>query len=254
MRFAIPCMLALWSTNNALGPSELDELFARWAATQKNAQSLIIEFGYEVKDSVSNKSEKAVGTLRWIRTLDGEVFADYEIVFDEPVAGEKRRFSALLNGGNVYLLDHRKKSAQRFDVESDYLVTFLMRFFNPVVMLLDRDRAETECRLKIVKKDKWYTYLSIAPGKTGSEPNGLERIHRIDVALMRGESNQLPKGMPRAISIAGWNDRCYFEIKSWQMNPENAPKEREFLRPEDRPGWEVVQFPFYRKKNSEVIK
>jgi hypothetical protein len=39
-----------------------------------------------------------------------------------------------------------------------------------------------------------------------------------------------------------------FEITSWRLNGADAPKRDEFAKPEDRPGWEVCECSFRKKK------
>ena len=55
------------------------------------------------------------------------------------------------------------KQAARFSVPHGEVPPVLEQWFNPFVVLLDRERAQARCRLKLVKRDAWYTYVTITP-------------------------------------------------------------------------------------------
>jgi hypothetical protein len=66
---------------------------------------------------------------------------------------------------------------------------------------------------------------------------------------MNNASEWVPKDMPRQLWYTDSHLWQYtFEIKRWRMNSADAPKREEFVKPEDRPGWEVSDWPFRGKK------
>jgi hypothetical protein len=146
----------------------------------------------------------------------------------------------LLNGGSIYRLNHDKKQASRLNADGD-VSPFVERWFNPLVILLDRRRAEEKYAFEIVKTDEWYTCLSLKPKKP--KTNGLfPDILQGGVVLMNKEIPQLPKDMPRQLLIIdAIGNRMQFDIKSWRLNGPDVPKPEEFTKPENRPGWEVFK-------------
>src|SRR5262245_38348861 len=105
-------LVASW----AKGDERLDQLFASWVEAQRDVNALVVEFSLETRDSLTGKREKSDGTLRLMRTPNGEVLASYEVA--EP-AGSRDRWSGLLNGRTVYLLNHDKKTAIRFERQNE---------------------------------------------------------------------------------------------------------------------------------------
>src|SRR5947209_9738611 len=133
MRLVLGCVLAVSVPGAAPGSEPLDDLFAGWAAAQSRAESFVVEFSVETK--FFEERQKATGTFRLVRTKTGELFASSEVVAEEPKGEKADRFSGLLNGSSVYLLNHDKKTAVRFKVGDGELMPFLEKYFNPFVVL-----------------------------------------------------------------------------------------------------------------------
>jgi hypothetical protein len=233
----------------AHGDDRLDELFASWQEAHRGVKSLVVDFTLETWDPIFKDRERAEGTFRLVRTAKGEVFASYELVHkrqdDKPL-----RLSGLLNGGAVYLLDQEKKTAHRFEFTDDELRKFLEQYFNPFVLLLDRKRAEDNCRLAIVKQDESYSYL-VMKSKQAKRSVWFfgDTFDEGRATLMNKASEDVPKDMPRQLWYRGVSKSEYtFEIKAWRLNAANAPKLEVFAKPEDRPGWKVTEWPFQAKK------
>lgn len=247
MRPEFACVLAVCAAGAAAGAEPLDDLFAGWAKAQGRVESLVVEFALETKEPAFGTSDRFTGAVRLIRTRAGEVFASYERVAEGPKRQNADRWSALLNGGKVYLLNHDQKAAIRFEPARDELVPFLEKHFSPFVVLLDRKRAEAKHRLEVVKQDEWYTYLAVKPKqvkRTGWLP---DNFHDGRVVLMRKDSDAIPKGMPRQLWYADGAREHLVTIKAWRLNRADAPKQEAFARPEDRPGWRVMKFPLQRE-------
>lgn len=246
MRVAMGCLLLAATANSALSADPLDDLFAQWASAQRRVESLVVDFRLEKTSSVfDQEKEEGLGTFRLLRTKDGKLFASYEAAEVQPVAKKVERNGGLLNGGAVYLLVYGEKKAIRF--RPDDLNLFLETCFNPMVVLLDRARAEEQCQLKILKQDDLYTYLSVKPKQVrhGWFSGGFEEGR---LMLLRQDSDAVPKGMPQKIWYRIGTSEFLFDIKAWRLNPADGPKLEEFTRPEDRPGWKVEDFPLQRMK------
>src|SRR5437899_1743329 len=139
--FAASVLVVVFVAAWANAGDRLDELFASWEEAQRDVKTLVVEFSQKAKDPLVDKWETTECTFRLIRSPNGEVFASYE--FGEPVerAVKRDRWSGLLNNRAVYLLNHDKKTAVRFEHQkADDLRRFLEEYFNPFVRLLDRKR------------------------------------------------------------------------------------------------------------------
>jgi hypothetical protein len=246
MSFVSGSLVALVSfTAFAEGVSRRDELFESWEKAQRGVRSLVVEFTLETRDPVYNTWDKTTGTLRLLRTRTGKILASYEVIAKKPKEEKPERSSGLLNGGSIYLLNHDNKHAMRFEPAGGDVRGFLETYFNPFVVLLDRKHALETFEVKVVKKDEWYTYLALKPRvKPTTWSNGFNEGR---VALLNKASEGVPKDMPVQLWYADSFCQRIFKIKVWRMNAD-ALKEEEFAKPEDRPGWLVVDFPFRSKK------
>lgn len=247
MRFVFGCMLVVAVAGVAPGSEPLDDLFGQWSTAQKEAKSLVVEFDLETKDSIFDQCEEATGRFCWIRSKKGEVFASYEVVVNKARGAKPVRLSGLLSHGNVYVLDHDSKTALRFEVAAGELRPFLEKHVNPLVVLLDRQRAEKQCELTVVKQDESYVYLGVKPRQRTRHGWFSDAFDQGRVVVMRNGSEAVPKGMPRQLWHTDGTREQRFEIKAWRWNPADGPSMDEFARPEDRPGWEVLDSPFPRK-------
>jgi hypothetical protein len=230
------------------GAERQDHLFASWQEAQRDVKSLVVEFTRETRDPIAEERQKAEGTFRLIRTPKGEMFASYEIVQPEAKDDKQERWSGLLHNGTVYLLNHDKKTAIRFEPADGDLWRFLEKYFNPFVLLLDQKRAGEKCQIEVVKQDEWYTHLAVKPKHVKRFGWFPDTFHEGRAVLMNKASEAVPKDMPRRLWYTDGVREYTFEIKGWRLNAPEAPKLEEFAKPEDRPGWEVGEWPFRSKK------
>lgn len=247
MQSSSRCLLVLLCvTPFADGADRKGELFESWEQAQRGIRSLVVEFTLETTDPVYKTRDKATGTLRLMRTRKGEVLASYEVISKRPKGDKPERFHGLLHGGSIYLLNHDNKSAIRFELAGGDTRGFLETHFNPFVVLLDRKHAEEKCEVKVTKQDEWYTYLAVKPRVKTQGWSSLN-LKEGRIALMNKASEGVPKDMP---TLLWYTDGLYqftIRIKTWRLNAD-ALKVEEFAKPEDRPGWVVVESPFQRKK------
>src|SRR5947199_10340495 len=97
----------------ALGADRQDELFASWEQAQRNLKSLAVEFTLEINDRTFNIHQKGEGRFRLVRSQNGDIFASYDETEKDARSHAVVRFSALLNGSCLYVLDHDSKTAER---------------------------------------------------------------------------------------------------------------------------------------------
>jgi hypothetical protein len=248
MRLMLGCLVVVvCAASGALATEPLDDLFAGWVAAEGKAESLVVEFDLETKDPIFDHRDKASGMFRLVRTKNGEVFASYEVVAEKPKGEKAERFNGMLNGLSVYLLNFGKKTAVRFAQTDGELKPFLENYFNPFVVLLDRKRAEAKCTLEVVKQDEWYTYLAVKPKEVKRRGWFSDNFHHGQLVLMRQDAEAVPKGMPRQLWYTNGIREYLFDITAWRLNAADGPRLEEFTKPEDRPGWTLVESPFQGK-------
>jgi hypothetical protein len=143
----------------------------------------------------------------------------------------------------VYILDHDNKIAIRFEPTDGDVRGFLEKYFNPFVLLLDRERAQEKYKLEVVNQDEWYTYLTIKP-KQVKRYYWFADFYEGRAVFMNKASDSVPQDMPKQLWYTDGICEYTFETKIWQVNDVNAPKLDVFARPEDRPGWQVGEWPF----------
>ena len=232
-------LIICFAAIHAKSEARQDELFASWQEAQRTAMSLVVDFNLERR--LGSFSDKAEGTFRLIRTPNGRIFASYRIY-----TGEEsffiRDFSGLLNDGTVYILNEKEKTASNLRSIQGDLMQFLEEYFNPFVLLLDKKYAKEKCYFELVKQDEWYTYLMVTPKDVKREGWFCDQFHKGRVVLMSKASEGVPKDMPREIRYIDGIRENIFAIKSWRFNAPDAPKEEEFTKPEDRPGWQVYDW------------
>jgi hypothetical protein len=225
-----------------------DQLFASWQEAQKGVKSLIVEFTLETKDATFGKTETFRGAFRLLCTPKDEVFASYELSQPNAKGAEREQYGGLLSDGIVYVLDHERKTAMRFDPTDTGVRPFLERHFNPFVLLLDRKRAEEKCQLEVSNIDEWYTYLVVKPKHVKRYRWFPDTFQEGRVVLMNKPDDDVPKDMPCQLWYTDGNRTNTFHIKSWRLNAADAPKLEEFTKPEERLGWEVSEWPRRAKR------
>jgi hypothetical protein len=232
----------------ANGAQRQDELFAPWREVQRGVKSLIVRFSLETRDSAFRERQKAEGTFRLLRTPKGELFASYEVNQADAKGNKQVRGSGLFNNGAVYLLDHDKKIAIRFQPTSDTLQRFLEKYFNPFVLLLDQERATAKCQVEVVQQDEWHSYLAVKPKRVKRFGWFPDTFQKGRIILMNKNSEAVPKDMPRQLWYTDGAREYTFDIQTWRLNVAEPPKPEEFAKPETRPGWEVMDWPFRSEK------
>ena len=101
---------------------------------------------------------------------------------------------------------------------------------------------EEQCKIEVVKQDGWYTYLAVKPKKVRRSGWFPDTFHDGRVVLMNKASDTVPQDMPRQLWYTDGINDYSFAIKSWRFNLVDSPKLEEFAKPEDRPGWKVLNW------------
>lgn len=231
------CFLAV--TVPGAATDRLDQLFTAWEEAQRDVHSLVVTFTEEIRDPVLDTRQQLVGTLKLLRTDGGDFLASYHVHANGPTDTRQQHVSGLLYHGAVYLLDHDQKTAVRFEAADHDLLGFLDKYFNPFVLLLDSTRAQEAFQLKVTKQDEWYTYVTVKPKQPREVGWSFSEGRAV---FMNRPTDTLPVSMPKQLWYRGGSMEYWFEIKEWKWNGPEAPKRSEFKRPEDRPGWEVLEW------------
>jgi hypothetical protein len=247
-RFLASLLIVGLVVASASGADRQDQLFASWEEAQRGVTSLVVTFTLETWDPTFDVRHKADGTFRLFRTPKGELLGSYEITQPRTKGDGQVRVSGLLNNATLYLLDNDQKMALMFELTEGDLLGFLARNFNPFVLLLDRKLAEEKYHIEVIKEDKWYTYLAVNPKQVKRYGWFPDSFHEGRVVLMNKASEEVPRDMPRQLWYTDGSQEYTFEINKWRLNADAAPKAAEFIKPEDRPGWQVGEWPFRSKK------
>lgn len=246
MRLFTTSLLAVFAVASvAAGGDRRDELFASWAQAQGAVKSLVSEFTVKFKDRIGSSETAHRGVVRLMRTQNGEVYASYHLEGAKSVVNNKTKsFDAILNGGSVYVLNNDAKTAYKRAIPTAELPGFLESYFNPLVVLLDRTRAEAKYEISVVRQDEFYTYLRLKPKQTRQTGWSQPDRDEVHLALLNKESSTVPADMPRQfLSVSRFGDVFTFDIIAWRLNGKDGPQLEEFAKPENRPGWRVVEHP-----------
>ena len=221
---------------------QVNHLFNACQNAQRDVKSLIVEFKLEVRDTTFNRNRTATGRFQLIRTAKGEIYASYELLFDSKTkGGVPEQFTGLLLKDWICWLNYDNKHVNRHRIV-DEPVEFLGTFFNPIVLLLDRKKAESKWDVSVSKQDDWYQYIELIPNAKLVARRGWfdplpERV-RVQLVVMKADSAKIPKSMPVQIWIRDENGPEYtFTIKSWTQNPKDPPKVGDLKALLNRPGW-----------------
>ena len=248
--FAGSLFIAGWVAACAQRDHRKEELFASWQKAHNNVQSLVVEFTLEAMDPLRGKGETRDGALRLIRTPNGEVLTSYEVVVK---GNAHEKWSGLFHKDSFYVLNQAKRTAVRYELAGVDVQTVLEKICNPLVLLLDRKRAEEKWDIEVTKETEWYTYVTVESKVVAVKPKAvpwIERLGRVleeglvleegQVVVMHADSESVPKNMPRRLWFSDGTQHHTFQIKTWRMNAADPPKLEEFTKPEERPGREVV--------------
>jgi hypothetical protein len=69
-------------------------------------------------------------------------------------------------------------------------------------------------------------------------------LQKAQIIVMENATERLPKDTFRQLWYRDSVGKFLFVIQEWHNNAENAPKVEEFVTPQDRPGWKVLDWPF----------
>jgi hypothetical protein len=219
----------------------LGDLFSAWERAGRDTRSLVVEHSRQEVDRLTRRTVEYNGTFRLLRTPDGRVMASYG-GWRQGQAATDPHDTALLNAGVVYLLFPDTKGALKFEPAGGDPAGFLERHFHPLVVLLDRKRAVADYDFRIVKRDEYYTYLTMRPKP--SRVKGVPPL--LDDGLVvtpNADGGAAPKGMPVVLRYTHGPATTTSRVKSWRANQPGGPRPEEFAAPTERDGWKVKTLP-----------
>jgi hypothetical protein len=231
--------------------ARLEDVFQTWEKARKETRTLFVEFDKEVYDPVFHSRDSSRGVFKLLQTEDGEVCAalqPYKRIqscwgdFSMP-----ENYSGLLRTGKIYLLDHDQKVAGELE-SSRGTLAFLEEYLNPLIVLVNRKRADAKNNITVDEFDKYYTYLRVKPKR--QVRNGFFSISFVEgrVAVMNqgrvawGNANpmDIPKGIPCQLWYCDTGGRSVtINIRTWWINAPGSVDPADFRMPQDRPGWTV---------------
>jgi hypothetical protein len=225
-----------------------NELFSAWEKAGRTVQTLTVEFDLKEYDPTFRQVKHSRGRFVLRRTPRG-VLARCEL---SPCERGQESSVALLREDKLYLLEPSNQIARRLDLAGLDIRRLLERYFNPFVLLLDREQAQKEWRWDFARGDTWYTYLDVKPrrrsrgwfsGATFLVGGGV--IHGWDfecarIVVMNKGSDRIPRHMPRQLWIRNPTTELTCDIIRWIMDSGEPPSDKAFTEPEKMKGWEVV--------------
>jgi hypothetical protein len=201
---------------------------------------LVVDFTLERTNRVREEKVQLTGTVKMMRTAKGELLVSYtESIVDKPGAAAKPQWVGLLVGGTLYCLDTDNKTAIRIEPANGDVRLWLEEKFNPFILLLDEQRARAKHRTRVTRQDEWYTYVDVRPPsrQLSGFCVGCERARAV---FMNKDRDGVPKDMPRQLWYQDAAGNCStFDVRRWKGNAADGPKAEDFIKPEDRPGWQV---------------
>jgi hypothetical protein len=225
------------------------EVFDAWEKAAREVQTLTVEFDYqaELKHWFFGGIRQGHGRLLLRRTPRG-ILGRYELGSQDR-SGEPAAVFLLLED-KLYLLRTAEKTAIRQDLAGVNIRRWLEAWFNPFVLLLDRERAQKEWRWTFAKEDIWYSYLDVVPLKrnrprslfpTFKEGDAGWSFERARVVVMKKGDDKIPRNMPRQFWIEEQAaSSVRFDIVRWTMDGPNPPPDKDFTAPEKMAGWKVL--------------
>jgi hypothetical protein len=248
MRFStwpVAFMLTAVGHSAIAGDDPIERAFDRWAAAQKDVSLLVVEFDCERQDGA--RTERSKGTFAWRRAA-GEITTIYRELPERVPKTPPFEHIGMLAKGQVYLLDPADRIAMRFTAAEPDPAGFIERNFVPLAILLDRTRANAECRLEVTAKDEWYSHVEIRPKKPKKDASFPGRYTLGEVVLMNNATKAMPEGAIRRLWFTDGESSCMLDIRAWRTNPADVPVAEDFRAPEDRPGWRVGEWPIRSRK------
>ncbi len=173
----------------------LEHVLVSWERPKNDTRTVVVEFTLLVSDPTYGTTDRFTGSFRLLRTPTGTVLARYEVTPEVRRRGGPAPLVGLLVGQNVYLMSPEEKRATRFTVAEEQLPCFFERWLNPFIALLNREGAQSRCRLEVAKRDAWYTYLVVEP-RSGRMPDYFVRGR---VVLLNRGADGIPTDLPRQL-------------------------------------------------------
>lgn len=221
----------------AASKATLDEFQKNVEQTARQTRTLHIEFSIKQHDLVFDQTEEYVGTLKLRRLANGKVLIRCEA--KPKPKGEPSRLILLIED-ELYLLNDAEKTAAKFDLSKVDKLQLISDWVTPFVLILDKERMKQRYCLRVRKRDKWYSYLTIEPKKpepwkwfSGGKRSGC-------VVVMNKASGEIPAGMPRQFRFETGIGESLIDIHKWKTNSPDGPEEVEFQRPEKMAGWKIL--------------
>jgi hypothetical protein len=247
MRSLVAIGLVL-SVGTASADERLDELFATWEKASKDFKSLVVQGKRTTIDSLKGVEESLLAQARLVRTSDGTLRGIYRLKHPNPRAVPE---VSLLVGRNAYVARTDEKVYSKFEIEDGNVTRFLAAYLNPMILLLDRKRAEEEYVIAITKRDELYTYLKFTQKRSWKARQSLfwdnfliSEFDEAQLVVVNRTIDSVPKYFPIRIWFRSSNgDQVRYDVTSWQLNEPDKLDLESLSPPEEHEGWTVRSHP-----------
>jgi hypothetical protein len=220
----------------------VDSLLDRFQKAHAKLESLTVEFDIHTKDRILGPREDGHGLLRIRRAAKSEFMVRYEMTIGASDQKEpKESHVVLLVGDCFYLLNPGKKQGVRFHLggDLDRKWTVLENWFNPLIVLVDRDRSAKYFSLWIDRQDDSNTYL-MAKDSGRPRSNASLLTTRARILFANKGTKDIPLGAPRQFwcdQPAGTENKI--DILKWHLGPAREMYDKLFQVPDATSGWTI---------------
>jgi hypothetical protein len=241
-------------------PSDgLDAFLTRWECKPGQPYSLVVEYVETRKDPVFGDVKEWTGTIKLLRTSNGEEYASLECTCHKPKGKKALRERIILIGRTLYSVNEQVKVKTVFKTQAPDTAAYLLATFtNPAfVALLGKQATQENYQVAVTARDEWYTYLRVKRTESDRRPEWLgwwDSRWEGRVVFQHKKS----EGRPRNAPVQGWRREINglertWAIKKWQTHPANALTPKDFEKPESWAGWNVVDIADLWKPRSPVV-
>jgi hypothetical protein len=212
---------------------------------RSEGRTLQVEFTLTRTDAVFRKKQPYTGRLVMLRDTDRSVYGILQLTSD---ADPQEKETYVLRGDDVYEYYARDRVVTPFRFAAGPLI-FLANRWMGALWLLDRGEGLKRCDVRVLKRDKHYTYFTVKVEQTpllffGGGPVTERREYQL--AVVRTGTDELPAGSIRQLASVGPNgEGVDYTVTRWVVNGPDKIKPADFPDPANLPkGWELKSVPF----------
>lgn len=223
--------------------ARIDQLLTGWQKRAGKTQSLVVEFNVSQWDPVLRKNREFAGVLKLLKKPGVPLQGYYEW---RP-KGKPVEFRVWLGGERLSCCISSEDKTLRTlpPVKQQNTFDFLVRWLNPLILCLDKQRAQREYRIRVTKQDEWYTYLAVVPQAREYQA----QFESGRLAILNKPTADIPADFPvRFVLVRPNGSIDTFDILRWRLDDTKAWRAEDF-KPPAGPDWKVIDWPANQLKS-----